>query len=253
MNWLTRRPSRNPNRIRVMLRQLCSELSGSLGADLQSIVLYGNFARTHELETENDTVNVMIVSHGVNRHRLDKMAGTITRVEKEIPLTAMILTRDDLHSSCDVFPIKFHDMQLHHRVLIGEDVLSDLEISDDHLRLRCEQQLKNLMLRMRATYVHGNQNRRQLLDAVLDANQNLVRDMHACLLMKSGMVPDDVADVAVAFGNEFGLDTSVVDEVMAIRINTQVPQTEDLKATFDRLMQLVHDAALAVDQMETLS
>ena len=195
----------------------------------------------------------MLVLRNVASHTLDKIASVIARVEHKIPLTTMTLTREDLHSSCDVFPIKFHDMQLHHRVLSGKDVLSDLRISDVHLRLRCEQQLKNLMLRLRATYLHHNQNSQQLLDALLDANQIFMRDMHACLVVKSGMAPEDVTDVPAAFGAEFGLDMEVVNEILAIQRAAHVPQVDDLKATFDRFMQLVHESALAVDQMEAQS
>ena len=172
MKLFTRNPSRDPSRVREVLRQLCDELIDALGADLESIVLYGSFARANQLETEHDTVNVMLVLRSVACHTLDKMASAIARVEREIPLTTMTLTREDLHSSCDVFPIKFHDMQLHHRVLSGEDVLSDLEISDVHLRIRCEQQLKNLMLRLRAIYLHRNQNSSQLLETLLEANRS---------------------------------------------------------------------------------
>jgi predicted nucleotidyltransferase len=253
MKLLTRNPSRDPSRVREVLRQLCDELIDALGADLESIVLYGSFARANELETEHDTVNVMLVLRSVACHTLDKMASAIARVEREIPLTTMTLTREDLHSSCDVFPIKFHDMQLYHRVLSGEDVLSDLEISDVHLRIRCEQQLKNLMLRLRAIYLHRNQNSSQLLETLLEANRSFLQDIHACLVVKTGIVPEDDTDLAAAFGEEFGLDTKVVNEVLGIRVHAAVPKAEDLKRTFDRFMQLVHDSALAVDQMETQS
>ena len=253
MNLLTRKTSRDPNRIRVMLGKLCGELAGSLGADLQSIVLYGSFARRNKLESDGDTVNVMLVLRTVDRYTLDKISSPIARVEQEIPLSTMILTREDLHSSCDAFPIKFQEMQLHHRLLSGEDVLSDLVISDEHLRLRCEQQLKNLMLRLRVTYVHRTQNRQQLLGALLDASRSFTQDMRACLLVKSGMAPEDVSDVAAAFGAEFGLDASVVDEVMSIGTGTELPQVEDLKSTFDRFMRLVRESAIAVDRMETQS
>lgn len=253
MSWFARKPSRDPARIRETLQQLCHELAESLGEDLESIVLYGSFARSGELETEHDSVNLMLVVRTATCHTLDKMTAALARAEQAIPLATMTLTREELHSSCDVFPIKFHDMQLHHRVLSGDNVLSDLHISDEHLRLRCEQQLKNLMLRLRALYLHGGQRDRQLLDALLEANRNFLQDIHACLVVKTGMAPEDATDLPAAFGAEFGLDTKVVHDVLAIGRAADGPGGQELKATFDRFMRLVHDSARAVDQMEVQS
>lgn len=253
MKLFTRSPSRDPRRIREGLQQLCDDLSEVLGSDLESVNLYGSFARDERLETESDTVNVLFVLRRVDCQLLDKMTEPVSCAEKEIPLATMTLTREDLHSSCDVFPIKFHEMKLHHQLLAGEDVLSNLAISDDHLRLRCEQQLKNLMLRLRAIYLHRNQNSRQLLETLLDANRGFLQDIHACLVVKTGVVPEDETDLAAAFDAEFGLDTKVINEILNLRRHAQVPEAEDLKRIFDRFMRLVHDAALAVDQMEVQS
>ena len=38
-------------------------------------------------------------------------------------------------------------------LLCGQDVMKDLTIKRDHLRLRYEQEIKNLMLRLRSSYL----------------------------------------------------------------------------------------------------
>lgn len=251
MKLFARTPSRDPVRIHAALQQLSDELAEVLGADLDSIVLYGVFAGTNELETEHDSVNLMLVVRSASFQTLDKMKAAIARAEQQIPLTTMTLTREELHASCDVFPIKFHEMQQNHDVLKGEDVLSGLEISDDHLRLRCEQQLKNLMLRLRASYLHRNHDLRQLRETLLEANRNLLQDIRACLFVKTGIVPEADADLAADFSSEFDLDTKVIHDILDLRGRADESSADDLKQTFGRFMQLVHDSALAVDKMET--
>ena len=242
--------SRDPARIRSLLKQLCDEISARLGDNLESIALYGNFARYGELESDQDVANLLLILKKVDHESLDQIAGLIRGVEKKIPLGTMTLTREDLHSSCDVFPVKFHDMKLYHRILVGDDVFSDLHISDSHLRLRCEQQLKNLMIRMRADYLHRSQSQSTLLDCLLDANRHLISDMQACLVVKSGIAPEEEADLPASYGEAFQLDTSVVNEVLSIRKSGSIPSVDELKTKFGRLMQLVHDSAIAVDQLE---
>ena len=250
MELFTRKPSRDPKRVREVLGKLSAELSEVLGADLVSIILYGSFGRGDKLETEHDVVNLMFVVRRVDCQSLDKIKDPILRAEKEIPLGTMTLTLEDLHSSCDVFPIKFHEMQLHHRVLWGADVLSELGISDDHLRLRCEQELKNLMLRLRAIYLHQSQTSQQLLDTLFDSARILLQGIGACLTVKTGIIPEQHADLTDSFGAEFGIVIRVLHELLSLRESAQVPAAENVKQIFDRFMQLVHDAAAAVDQME---
>ncbi len=250
MEFFARKPSRDPRRIQEVLDQLSAELSEVLGADLVSIILYGSLGRGDKLETEHDVVNLMFVMRRVDCQSLDKIKEPILRAEREIPLGTMTLTLDDLRSSCDVFPIKFHEMQLHHRVLAGADVLSDLEISEDHLRLRCEQELKNLMLRLRAIYLHQSQTSQQLLDTLFDSVRILLQGIGACLTVKTGIIPEQHGDLIDSFGAEFGIDIRVLQELLSLRESAQVPAAEDVKQIFDQFMQLVHDAAVAVDQME---
>jgi predicted nucleotidyltransferase len=250
MKLFARTPSRDPSRIRSGLRHLCKELAKLLGDELESVIVYGSFVRTGDLESEHDVANLMLVVRSANYQTLDKIAGPITHAEKEIPLSTMILTSEDLHSSCDVFPIKFHDMKMHHRVLMGEEVFSNLQISDAHLRLRCEQRLKNLMLRMRAEYLRHLGSNQLLFDVLMEANRKFLYDMHACLVVKTGIAPEENVDLATAYGDEFGLNADVVNEILNLRKEGDIPNLGDLKSKFGCLMQLVHDSALAVDRLE---
>ena len=250
MSLFNRVRTRDPAKIHNFIEQLCIELDDQLGDDLESIVLYGSFARSGKLGSENEVANLLIVLKTVSYETLDQIAGPIKNIGQKIPLGTMVLTREDLHSSCDVFPIKFHDMQLYHQVLAGDDVFSDLKISDNHLRLRCEQQLKNLMLRMRADYLRYNQSNRTLYDSLIDANRNLLRDMNACLIVASGIAPEDDEDLPEAFGEVFNLDTDIVNEIRVLSKKQKPLTMEELKLQFGRLMKLVDDSALAIDMVE---
>ena len=250
MRLFNRPPSRDPSYIDAALNHFCEEVKDALGTNLEAIVLYGSLVKSGELETEFDHVNVMVVLQRTDYEILDRCVPAVAKAEKEIPLSLMVLTREDLRSSCDVFPIKFHAMQLHHEVLFGDDVLSDLNIPDDHLRLRCEQQLKNLMLRMRSVYLHRSQSEHQLAGTLQAVVRDLLLDLHACLYLKTGFVPEADADMATLFGSEFNLDASVIGEISELSESKQTATHQELKAIYGRLMTLVHDAAKAMDQME---
>jgi hypothetical protein len=243
-------PIMDASTIRGVLEAFRDEVCESVGAELKSLIVYGAFVRNQGFEHQNTTVNVMAVLGQTDSEILDKLAIPTATAATKIPFSVMTLTKADLQSSCDVFPIKFQEMQLHYRVLTGEDVLCDLRISDEHLRLRCEQRLKNLLLRLRAAYLQHNLSSQHLQSVLFDARDHLLRDMGACLMVKSGMQPEDAEDVADAFADEFGIAIDVVTEIDALQKANSPAGLEDIKSTYDSFMRLVELASAMIDNLE---
>ncbi len=54
----------------------------------------------------------------------------------------LVMTRDEIERSIDVFAIEFLDMQQHHRVLFGKDILQDLSIPAKLHRIQVEYELR---------------------------------------------------------------------------------------------------------------
>ena len=93
---------------------------------------------------------------------LDKISEALISTKRARQIQLLTLTTSDLNTSTDVFPIKFLDMQQDYEVLSGDDVVKGLEVGRDNLRFRCEQEIKNLMLRLRAMYMQSRKNNEAL-------------------------------------------------------------------------------------------
>jgi hypothetical protein len=159
----------------------------------------------------------------------------------------MVLTEDDLRRSTDVFPTKFLDMQRHHRLLWGRDVLAELHVADAHLRLRCEQEMKNLLLRLRQFYLH-RQHRPELIEATLGrALSSFLNDLGVLLLLKTGQAPSGKEAIAEAAARELGLDGRVLSAALALKAGTYQPTGDELKRLYDDFMATVERAATIVD------
>jgi hypothetical protein len=228
-------------------------LVSALGENLAALILFGEYVTPNALDSGRSPVSLMLVLEQIDCGYLDRIVAPIAKAEREIPLATMTVTPEDVRSSCDVFPVKFHYMQMHHRLLFGRDVLSELQISNEHLRLRCEQELKNLLIRLRAMYLHRGQSTKKLFQTLVASLSDLVRNINACLAAKSAIVPEDNDELVATFGAEFGLDVTVITELLQLRRNRQTPGSPDVKRMFDAFMRLVHDAAQAVDQLEIAS
>lgn len=250
MKLFSRKLSHEPVRIRNVLTQLVGNLRDVLKTDLEAVVLYGRQVTAANPEMGAGPVNVMIVVADVTVDVLEQMRIPLEQAERAIPLACMVLTRQDISSSCDVFPIKFSNMQQHHELLYGDDVLAGLRISDQHLRLRCEQEVKNLLLRLRVIYLHRASKPSLMREALVQAVQSFMQDMQACLFVATGMVPELEADVVAEFGLRFELDMTIIDEIRELSQHDAESSPDQLRQAFDRLMSLVHKTAKTLDQLE---
>jgi len=250
MQVSNQQPNINANTVREVLEAFRDEVCECVSSELEALIVYGDVVRDQSTEHPSTTVNVMVVLNRTDSKTLNKLAAPVTNAASKLPFAVMTLTRSDLRSSCDVFPVKFHEMQQHYRVLIGEDVLSELSISDVHLRLRCEQRLKNLMLRLRATYVHHNTNSKYLSGFLFDARSHMIRDMGACLMVREGMQPESAKDIASEFADEFGIATEVLADIEAMADAKETFDNARIQSIYDQFMRLVEQASAAIDSLE---
>ena len=77
------------------------------------------------------------------------------------------MTKQELLRSTDVFTIELLDMQQHHRVLFGDDVLKDLQIPMDLHRVQVEYELREKLILLRQHVLLASNNESRLWDLLL--------------------------------------------------------------------------------------
>lgn len=234
-----------PETIQEGLTSFCSELVEELGSSLVSVVLYGGLAKGEYTSGTSD-VNVMIVLDTVTVHALDGAAPIVRGGARDMRLAAMLVEECDLRRSAEVFPIKFLDMQRYHRVLWGKDVFAGVSSSRDHLRLRCAQEITNLLLRLRQFYVH-RAHRPELIEITLTrAISSFLTSLGTLIELKTNKtLPTKGAVIEAA--SEIGLDSQPLRDVFALKRGELKPDSQELKRLYDVFMMSVQQAAALVD------
>ena len=141
-----------PNGVQTAFESWTQDLEVTLADRLISAVIYDGIVKNEDAR-DTDSIRVMFVMNEMSVEILDVLRKVCRRFKLARQLQPFILTQEDLMTSTDVFPIRFLDMQQDYILLYGKDVLKDLIIKRDHLRLRCEQEIKNSMLRLRTSYL----------------------------------------------------------------------------------------------------
>jgi predicted nucleotidyltransferase len=220
----------------------------TLGDAVQSIVLFGGLAKGEFLPGQSD-VNVLLVFRTLTVPVLDLAAPLIRQGGLEFRLAAMLVTEAELRDSADVFPIKFQDMRRHHRVILGESPFPNVVIAREHVRLRCEQELRNLSLRLRQSYVH-RADRPELLQAALNRGvSSLLLNLGVLVELKTGKVVESKRD-ALANAAQLGLPPEPLQQAWAVKCGGLKPDSDGLRTLFAAFMDAVQQGANLADKLK---
>lgn len=225
------------------LNRLRTEAQAVLGENLVSLVIFGEAASERGKALDGD-VEAMIVLRTIDLVALNQARRVVLEARREIELLPMVLTPSDLERSTDVFPVKFQTMKWRHLLLCGEDLLHDLTIDREHLRLRAEQEIRNLLLRLRRLYIERS-HRGELLERTLERGvESLLRNLAVLLYLRSGEVLDTDATVSRA-AEDLGISAEPLRGALAIGTDGA---PDEVRGLYESFMTAVEQAAELVDR-----
>ena len=237
-----------PFAVQAGLDGFVGQLRATFGAELLSVVLYGGLAKGEFVPDRSD-VNVLVLLARLDVATLDRAAPLLQNAARDLDVDALLLTPDDLARSAAVFPVKFQDIQRHHRVLWGQPVLAGLRVTREHLRLRCAQELKNLLLRSRRYYVERCL-RPELVERTLTQSlSTLLINLGVLFELKTGAtLPNKAAVVGVA--SQLGADETLLQQLLALKRGELRPDAAELKRLYDAFLRAVEHAVVLADQLD---
>jgi hypothetical protein len=127
---------------------LVARLNGQLHAQLVSVVLYGS-AAMEDWEANTSDINVLCVVDKLSASELARCEAVFQWWKGLGNPPPLLLTVDEVRTSTDCFPMEFHDMRDHRRVLHGTDVINDLNIDWCFYRAEVEHELRAKLIRLR--------------------------------------------------------------------------------------------------------
>jgi hypothetical protein len=229
-------------------KELAQKLQKAHGERLVSVVLYGSAAVPGSHDRLSD-FNILCVLTEVTPEAL-QASEPIFRWWREMKNPApLLLSRDELLTSSDCFPIEFHDIQERHCILAGENVIAGLEVDDRFYRAMLEHELRAKMLRLR-----------QKAGGVLSENDLLLRLMADsistfCVLFRHAIMLGgdkpvfDKREIVEAAARRFGLDGAPFHTLLDLREEKKKPRDVQPLPLFREYLKQIHIVVSAVDQM----
>jgi hypothetical protein len=229
------------------LEEFVKRIREAAGSNLESVILYGS-AVAGDFHPEFSNLNLFCVLRESSFAALQVLAPVVRWWAGQKQPPPLIMTRGELERSHDVFTIELLDMQQHHRVLLGEDVLLGLRIPVDLHGVQVEYELgeKLFLLRQQSLLAFGN--RRRLWELLVRSVSSFVTLFRHALIVLGQAAPAGKRETVQALAELLKFDATAVQQVLDVRERKANPKSMDVNDLFSRYLTVVEKVTAAVDK-----
>jgi predicted nucleotidyltransferase len=235
--------------VEAKLAGLVDRMKSAFSGQLKSAILYGSAAMDDWHEHSSD-LNVLCVLGQVTARELAQSEPVFRWWREQGNPPPLLMSEQEVLTSTDCFPMEFHDMQAHRRVLYGEDVIAGLVVDRSFYRAQVEHELraKQIRLRQKAAELLGRP--AELMKLLTGSISTFcVLGRHALLL--SGRDPhwkkrDILAALAAALNDPF----SGANAILAIRAAGKTPADQNPVAIFEHYLAETDALVCFVDALD---
>lgn len=208
-----------------------------VGSRLLSVILYGSYV--DNTATKDSDINLIAVIEQLTARDLKDLHPVIKKWKKTNKNLPLFMGKIEWFASSDVYPMEYADIKDRHSILYGDDIVSDLKIDKCNLRLQCESETKNLLIRLRQGYVANSSDKKAISELVLNSTKSLVAIFKTILRLTSEeKVPGDKFQVINKVSSLIGFDSEIFT-------------SKDYDLIIQKLIDSIYDVLKYVDKINT--
>jgi hypothetical protein len=230
------------------INEFVSRLQQAAGENLQSVILYGS-AATGDFHPDFSNVNLLCILRDTSFARLSAIAPAIEWWNRQKHHPPLILTREELERSADVFSIELLDMQQRHRLLFGDDVLSGLHIPMHLHRAQLEYELREKLILLRQRLLIDAGHPQRLWDLILGSLSAFLTLFRHALIAFGETGPNSKRETLQKLTAHIQFDPSAFVQLLDIRERKADRKQFDVKDVFARYLEAVQRVTSAVDRI----
>lgn len=230
------------------LDEFVNRMKKAAGQNLESIVLYGS-AATGEYQADFSNLNLLCILRESSFSSLSAIAPVVEWWRGKKNPAPLVMTRDELEHSTDVFSIELLDMQHHHRLLFGDEVLTGLKIPLGLHRAQLEYELREKLILLRQRLLETGDNDRALWELLLGSVSTFSTLFRHALLALGDVAPHSKREAIQILATKIDFEPSAFLQLLDIRDHKAERKQFNAKEVFTRYLAAVQRVTAAVDTM----
>jgi hypothetical protein len=227
------------------LVDMTNRLRDALGDRLVALVLYGPGAHGDAYHAVGDR-HLLVVLADLEPPTLRRLSEPVRWwVGSKRQPWPRLFSADLIREAADVFPIELLDIARHHRVLHGADPFAALSVDRANLRLQCERELREKLMRLREGYVECDGRPHALRELLAVSYASFAAIFRGCLELARLDAPARDHDVVAALCARLSLDAAPFAEVERV---AREGGASDPDALFARYYRELSRAVTQIDR-----
>jgi hypothetical protein len=210
------------------IEEFVKRVRAAAGPNIESIVLFGS-AVAGDFHPGLSNLNLLCVLRDSSFTALQPLAPVAKWWDSQRQPPPLCMTRTELERSTDVFTIELLDMQQHHRVLLGEDVVQGLQISMHVHRVQVEYELREKLILLRQQVLLASGNGARLWDLLLRSVPSFGTLFRHALIALGETPPPGRREAVDALSMRLGFDLSAIHRALDVREHDVREQKADRK------------------------
>lgn len=220
------------------------------GANIESVILFGS-AVSGDFHPELSNLNMFCVLGDNSFKSLRALTPVARWWDRQKQPPALCMTRHELEHSTDVFPIELLDMQQHHRVLFGEDLLASLQIPMNLHRVQVEYELREKLILLRQHVMVAADSEARLREVLLKSVSSFSTLFRHALIAMGETPPAGKRAAVNSLERRLNLDFSAILEVLDARERKTDLKNGNISELAAHYLKNVAEVAAAVDAIES--
>ena len=138
------------------------------------------------------------------------------------------------------------------KVLYGDDVLANLDISDKYLRHQTEYELRSKLMKLRRSYISASTSVGSLINLMAESLSSFVALFRAVLLIHGFEPPVTKHEIVALTAENLKIDGRPFVEIFNIRENNFAKTLDEISANqlFADYLEQIENVIEAVDKLE---
>jgi hypothetical protein len=179
-------------------------------------------------------INSIVVLNSMDLQFIAFLAPLGKKYGKNNIAAPLVMTPEYIHQSLDSFPVEFLDFKLIHKTVFGPDILKDLNIVARDLRLQCEREIKTKLIQVRQGYISSLGKKEQLASTLVKSITGSMALFRAIITLLGKVPPIKRVEVIHVLGECSGIDTDILEKLLALKARRIKPPEQELQMIFER-------------------
>ena len=235
--------------VQALVRKWLAPVRALLGDEFVAAYLTGSVL-TQGFDPRHSHINVLVVTRALDAGLLERLARELPAQRRPPLIEPLFLTRAQIESSLDSFPIEWVEIKERHLRLDGDDVFGTLEVPRTYLRLQCEHELRGKHIQLRQAYLLHRSDGPVLARTLRASASGFAALFRTLLRLRGEPVPADPARAIQRVADLYQLDAQGLLSAHLFRFSTRRYKADEVTDLYRGFLTEVERLIAALDELK---